>query len=178
MGFQGAVKLYVFILNRNNVLKLLRLIETFHGYTNDPNTESSFEKWSLICCHMICISAVTFYGCAVLVFCYPIIFYLISGERILHFGFVIPGIDWDSLHGYVIKFLHHTFQIYVVINGLFLMLAFILILLHNGFAQYEALEILLDELSHLAENNKDNKNIAEIRTCIDNLVARHVLLLE
>jgi hypothetical protein len=117
MGFQGAAKLYSFIWHREKILKLKAMAESFHESSMDVKAQLSFEKWALICCHIGCFVVLVFNAIAVLVFLYPIIVYLIFGLRILHFGFVIPGIDSERTFGYCINFAHQALQIYIVINA-------------------------------------------------------------
>lgn len=178
MGFQSAVKLYTFIIQRDRILKLSSLIQSFHESSNSAKSADIFERWSLISCHIIGLSAVLFYCCSFIVFCYPFLIYFFFGLKILPFGFIIPGLDWESLPGYVLNYAHHTFQIYGVINGLFVSNLYIILFMLNGFAQYEALEVLLEDLSMLGETNENNENDKEIKTCIANLTDGHVVLLK
>lgn len=178
MGFQSAIKLYTFIIQRERILKLSSLIQSFHESSNSAKSAEIFERWSLIGCHIIGLAAVLFYSCAVFVFCYPFLIYFFFGQKILPFGFIIPGLDWESSYGYFLNYAHHTFQIYGVINGLFITTTYIITFILNGFAQYEALEVLLEDLSVLAETNEDNENNEQIKTCIANLTDGHVILLE
>jgi odorant receptor len=179
MGFQGAIKLYTFIWHQEKILDLLAKAEKFHEKSNDKKVYESFEKWTLISCHAGIFFAIMFYGCALLIFVYPFIVRLFTGSWILHFGFIIPGIDWQTLHGYLLNFAFHTFEIYVVTNALVSSTIFTVILMINAFAQYDALEFLLDDLSELAvvRNFNDEKD-EQIKICIRNIVNGHDDLIE
>ena len=178
MGFQCVNKVYTFIIDRKQTLKLALLIESFHETASCEKASKSFEKWILIFCHVESFGLVLFFGCGFLVFCYPIIYYLITWKKILHFGFIIPGIDWTTLHGYSLNFLHHSFQIYCVINAVFMTSSYTILFMMNAFAQYDSLQNLLDTLSNLAVSNKKFENNSKIKTCISDITNGHVKLQE
>jgi hypothetical protein len=178
MGFQMTVKMYTLIWHREKTVELKEITESFHEISNDRKTRESFEKWILICCHVGVFFTITFYGCALLIFCYPFIVWLFTGEWILHFGFIIPGIDWQTLHGYLLNFAFQTLQIFIVINALFTSTLLTVIFIINVIAQYDALEIMLDELDELALKNADGENGEKIKKFIGILVDGHVKLLE
>lgn len=48
---------------------------------------------------------------------YPLIVYLGTNELILHFGFILPWIDVDTTHGYILNVLHQILQIAIVVTG-------------------------------------------------------------
>jgi hypothetical protein len=183
MGFQGAIKLYTFVFNRENILKLAELAENFHKSSNDVKAVKSFEKWMLTFCHVGSLFAVAYFGCGFLVFCYPMIFYLIFGKKILHFGFVIPGTDSETLIGYSVNFAHQTFQIYVVIIAVSVTSFYTIFFILNVFAQYDSIEVELDNLSELATKHEKDKQKFKIKNQkikekIGKITDEHVKLFE
>lgn len=178
MGSQCSVKLYTFVIKRERILKLLSLAEGLHQSSTSRKAAESFEKWMLISCHVACLLTIVLYSCAVLVFIYPAIVYLVTKKRILHFGFVIPGIDYETTIGYIINFGHHTFQIYHVIFKLAMSSVLCVFFMFNALAQYDALETIVDELDELGISNENNKNDDKIQRCIAELTEGHVKLLE
>jgi hypothetical protein len=178
MGFQGSGKIYTFIFQRKNLLKLGKLAEKFQGNSNDKKSAGKFEKWILNYCHVGSFTVILFCVSGFVVFCYPFIFYLIVGKKILHFGFMIPGLNWETPHGYTINFIHHTYQIFIVVSGTSMTTLYILFFLFNAFAQYDALKVLLDNLNFLAVSNKNHKNDEKIKICIADITNGHVELIE
>lgn len=178
MGFQVAVKLYTFIFKRSEILELISMTKNFCGSSNDVRAKQCSEKWILISCHLGAFVGFLFFGCALLMFSYPFIYYGIMGEKILHFGFVIPGTDWKSPQGYTINFFHHTYQIFAVIMGLYGSVVITLILILQAFAQYDSLKIMLDDLNAFAVNNLDGRQNRIIKICIGRITDEHVKLLE
>jgi hypothetical protein len=182
MGFQSAIKMYTFIWHRKKTVELIHMSESFHESSDDRKTRERFEHWILICCHVGVFFAITFYGCALLIFSYPFVVRLFTGEWILHFGFIIPGIDWQTLHGYLLNFSFQTFQIQAVINALFSSTLLTVVLMINAIAQYDALELKIDDLNELAANNQNNDNKKEhdekLKKCIAEIVDGHVKLIE
>jgi hypothetical protein len=183
MGFQCAIKLYTFVFNRDNILKLAELAENFHKSSNDVKAIKSFEKWMLVCCHVGSLLAISYFSCAFLAFCYPMIFYLIFGKKILHFGFVIPGTNWETLIGYSINFVHQTFQFYLVMIALFVTSFYTIFFILNVFSQYDSIEVELDNLSELATKHEKDKQKFKIKNQkikekIGKITDEHVKLFE
>lgn len=174
MGFKGAKKLYTFIFKRNSMLKLNALAESFHKSATGEKAIFGFEKWMLVSCHVGIFCAIIFYSCGFFMFIYPVIYYLLTGNKILHFGFIIPGMGWETYHGYALNFAHQVFQIYIVMNALMLCSFSSLFFIINAFSQYASLEALLDNLSDL----KDDENKTRIRNCISSITDQHVKLNE
>jgi hypothetical protein len=181
IGIQGIKKTHTFIFNRREILKLLKLAEDFHKRSKDSKDSKSanvFEKWMMTMAHIGSFLAVTFSIVAFLVLIYPAVFYLIVNEKILHFGFIIPGIDWTSPTGYTINFIYHTYQIYLTTVGLYVTCIFTIFFIINAFAQFESLELEIDNLGDLATKNKNNCNDKQIKSAIKDITDQHVKLLE
>lgn len=124
--------------------------------------EEKFKKWLIISCHVIFGLTILFLGAALLIFIYPAIVYIITGERTLHFGFILPVIDPDTITGYSLNFLHHTFQIYITIIALLISLNMTVFIIIISLAKYEALYVLIGQLNALiTSKNQDEKKIKE-----------------
>jgi low affinity Fe/Cu permease len=97
---------------------------------------------------------------------------------------VIPGTDWETLIGYLINFVHQTFQIYVVIIAVFVTSFYTIFFILNVFSQYDSIEVELDNLSELAiKHEKDEqkikiKNQRKIKEKIGKITDEHVKLFE
>lgn len=176
MGFQGAIKLYTFIMNRPKILQLAKLAEGFYELSRtDRKKDEIFQSWSLIFCHVSILGLIIFYGCATLIFLFPLVFYLIFQEKILHFGFIIPGIDPKMILGYSLNFAHQTLQIYIVVNALFISSCYALYFMINAFAQFDSLQHELLFLENLIKNKTNEQNL---KNCLARITGEHVKLLK
>ena len=86
MGFQGAIKLYTFIYHRSNMLQLSELIICFQKSVKNLAIKEALEN-SVINCFIVgyLVLAPIYIASAFIIFMYPIVFYMVFGERILHF---------------------------------------------------------------------------------------------
>lgn len=175
-GFQGGIKLYTFIMHRKKILKLLTYSEKFLSNAEDLKESSeSSKKWMAFCCHAIFFLIVLFICISIIISIYPVMVYLIFGKRILHFGFVLPFLNADSIFGYSMNFCHHTLQIYLVIIALMTTVCVNFLFVVTALAHYDSLMIKLKQLD-LEVNEKANmKNIKDSLTIIIN---QHTELIE
>lgn len=177
MGIQCVAKLHTFFWNRPKILNLASQVENFHE-SSDGKSVHCFKHWILMSCYVGSFGFAMFVSCGVLVFLYPVAYFLIFNEKILHFGFIIPGLDWETPLGYSLNFFFNCIQIYCAILALFLSCFYTILFMFNAFAQYDSLSVLLSYLSQLAENNAKGNNTAKIKACMANVISEHVKLLE
>jgi hypothetical protein len=178
MGFQGFSKLYVFIYRREGVLKLFDLAEDFQKGSKGRSKQKIFEKWMLIAAHTAFLFGIAFLTVEVLLLMYPGIHFLIVGKKVLHFGFVIPGIDWTTPIGYSINFVYNITLILTVVGGVYTTTYYKFFLMLNVFSQYESVEVEIENLGELAINNKDNANIENIKKSMKKVAEDHVKILQ
>jgi hypothetical protein len=178
MGFQAIMKIYTFVVRREDVLKLLKLAEDFHESSNDPKVAKIFEKWMMVMAHIGGFLALLYSAVALLIFIYPAIFYLIVGTKILHFGFILPGIDWTTPTGYIINFIFQTYQIYGVVSSFFATCIYMIFFIINVFGQFELIEVEVEKLGELAVRNKKNVNDEKIKNSMKQITNEHVKLVE
>jgi hypothetical protein len=176
-GIQGGSKLITFIVGKNKIIELTKIGDNFLKYATESDlSKNSILNWMNICYVMTKSITNLFFSLSVLVFLYPVIFYLIFGESILHFGFVIPGIDATTIHGYLINFCHHTLQIYIVCFALVLTLCLNIIFISLALLQYNA---LINQLSLLDDEiQKSSLNQTIIDKMISQIIEQHTELLK
>ena len=177
-GFQGGIKLYTFVLQRNNLLEIFSTAEEFivDMENRDCSEKFKFKKWLIISCHVIFGLSALFLFAGVLILIYPAIVYILIGERTLHFGFILPAIDPDSIVGYTLNFMHHTLQIYITIFALFTSLNMTVFTIIIALAKYASLYALLNQLNILITSNiQDQKKIKEKFV---EIIQEHVKLLD
>lgn len=148
--------------------------KSFHCDIEHADIKKCLEKCVLNTHIAKMLTNILYFPSGIIIFCYPIIYYLITHKKILHFGFVLPWLDWESPMGYTVNFMHHSLQIYNV------MIAFVgsnslhMIFIMNLYGQYDALNILLRDLNILAEANSDNCNDQKIKAIIIEITDKHV----
>jgi hypothetical protein len=175
-GCQCGMKLYTFLYRRDDILKLFSTNKSFID-TSHSDKAQQFEYWIHFSSHVGLIMGIVFYGFAFLVFLYPAIYYAVFGEKILHFGFIIPGTGTETVLGYSLNIAHHVLQIYVVICAVYASEFTYIFLMLNAFAQYDVLELLVDDLNILTKS-KDTKTRLDIKACIAELTDQHVKIME
>ena len=177
MGFQGAIKLYVFIFHRVDMLKICKKIENVHKSATNKKIKHVLEQNVIYSCIAGSILIPLYIMSGILMFIYPIMYYIIFGEKTLHFGFLLPFIDWKSYLGYTLNFMHQTLQICIVMSAWLFTNWQYVILITNAFGQYDSLKILLTELDDLAKTNISGCNDRKIRKLIGVIVEMHVELI-
>lgn len=173
VSFQGVIKLYTFVFHRNKILSLFNRLEKFLTNCNSKRTNKIFEKWLMIMSHIGFFTTVLFLIGSFCLLIYPIAVYFIIGERILHFGFELPLIDWRTTTGYTLNFIYCGTLIYMfmfaqiavwILNTTFIVVAF---------GQFEVLKVLLEDLNELAVTNDNGKHNEGIKKMIKTITQMH-----
>ena len=133
----------------------------------------------MIAAHVIATLTFFFISNAILISIYPIIFYFIFNERILHFGIELPLIDWKcSWIGYGVNFTHVVVCLAAFTCLSIYILTIIICFMTSAIVQFDFLDILLHELNDLAITNEDGRNNEEICKKIKLLTQTHEKLVE
>ena len=178
MGFQGAIKLYTFVFHRSDMLRLYDLIVIFQQSVTSLEIKNALENSVLNVCIASLVLIPTYVVSGVLMFIYPIVYYMVYNEKILHFGFILPFIDEHSQFGYALNFFHHSLQIYVVINATIGSNIGFITFTNGAFGQYDALQLLIKKLNTVAMENIDGCNDQLIKHYIKEIASIHVELIE
>lgn len=177
IALQGVIKLYTFVFHRDKILSLLNRLEKIITKFNTERTNNIFEKWLMITSHVGFLATTLFLVGSFFVLIYPIIVYLFTGEKILHFGFELPWVDWKTLPGYTLNFVYSGSLVYLFImaqiSSWFLNVSFIVII----FGQFELLKVFLEDLDELLLRNEKGKNDIEIKKLIKTVTQLHNKLL-
>jgi hypothetical protein len=178
LGLQGVMKVQTFVFSRQKIFELKDRCETFLVNFNTKATSEMFESWLMISCHVGILLFIMISALSVLFLIHPIIFFFITGEKILHAGFELPGIDWHEPFGYALNFVYDCSLIYTFVFA-FVATCFInifYILIARG--QFELLKILLEDVDDMIKANKNGKNDAKIKNQIKLITEMHNELLE
>ncbi|CAO1360022.1 unnamed protein product [Diamesa hyperborea] len=176
MGFQGAIKLYTFIFHRSDMLKICSKIENIHKSATNTKIKNVLEQNVIYTCMAGSFLIPLYTMSGILMFIYPIAYYALYGEIILHFGFLLPFIDWKSYLGYILNFMHQTLQICIVMSAWLFTNWQYVIFITNAFGQYDSLKILLNDLNDLAKTNNDGCNDKKIKDLIKDIAEMHIEL--
>lgn len=177
-GIQGAIRFHTFIFYRANIRDLASRSEKFLNNFKTLKTDEIFEYWLIMSSHVGLFFFVLFSLCSLLIFCYPIVYYLIVGETILHFGFELPLIDWKTTSGYVLNFLYCGIAISEFVVGSVTTCCLNICFVFNAFGQLDVLKMLLEELDEMIIKNEKDKNRLEIKKYIKMITDMHNELLE
>jgi len=176
---QGFGMMSTFILSYKNILNLRKQSEKFHEHFSSLKTSKIFEENFMVVAHATAVLTFLGIGTFISMSVYPIIYFLIFDERILHFGVELPFIDWKfSWIGYGLNFVHQAGLLFVFVTFSFISLCIIISLMASGICQFDVLEILLEELNDLIITNEDGSKNDEIRHRIRFLVATHTNLVQ
>ncbi|CAG9798548.1 unnamed protein product [Chironomus riparius] len=175
-GFQGGIKLYTFIMQRDNLLEIFSTAEEFIEDMKNRDCSEKFKKWLIISCHIILGVVILFLLGGALVFIYPAVVYIFIGKITLHFGFILPTVDPDSIVGYSLNLIHHTLQIYITVLALFTTLNMTVFIIIIALAKYESFYVMLNQLNVLiASRVQDQKKIKEK---FEEIIQEHVKLID
>lgn len=169
---QGVPLLYYFIYKREKNLELVARVEKFIINSN-TECEAIFEKWIVICCHVCSVAVVGISSGTLLVYIYPLIYYVFVGEKVLHYGFELPMVDWHTWPGYSLNFIYVATLLYVYSSAIIASVTAICYYLILAFGQFEILKHLLEELDKLAIDNEDGEKNEEIKSAIREIAQRH-----
>ncbi|XP_070502403.1 odorant receptor 30a-like [Chironomus tepperi] len=162
---QGFAKFYSFIWLYKRIISLRRQSEKFHEHFSSEKTLKIFEEKFMIVAHLTAALTFLMVCTFILIASYPIIYFLIYNERILHFGLELPLIDWKySWIGYGINFIHQGGLLFVFICISLQTLYIIFCFVTSAICQFDALDVLLDELNELAIGNEDGSKNEEIHS--------------
>ena len=177
-GFQGLIKLYTFLYYRSMIVGFVERFEKFLSNFDTDNCNAIFEKWFMIFCHVASCLFASFAFCVFMVYIYPIIYYIIVGEKILHFGYELPWVDWRTTHGYILNFIYVGTHLFVFIFATVACLLITIINLIMSLAHFDVLKYLLDELEELMIKNKKGENSKDIKKYIRLIAQMHLELIE
>jgi hypothetical protein len=136
-------------------MEVISIFQNYHEKIDHPEIQKKMTNVMIVGAIFKYFLAFTYGGFTCLVFIYPFVIYLLFGERILHFGFEIPGIDWQaSLHGYGINFMHHSYQIFNVAAGTFLTNFACFYFFLNVIGMYIGLGVMVKDFQQLISRKK------------------------
>ncbi|KAL7029968.1 hypothetical protein ACKWTF_006450 [Chironomus riparius] len=176
---QGFAKFYTFGCLRENILNLRKQSEKFHEHFSSLKSSKIFEEKFMIVAHISAGLTILYICTFILIAVYPIIYYFIMNERILHFGLELPFIDWkDSWIGYGLNFIHQIFLVFIFLCFSIVTICIIICFMTSGMCQFDVLSLLLAELNELALSNEDGSKNNEIHQKVKFLIKTHVNLSE
>lgn len=178
-GVQGYIKFYTFVILRKDLIELRNAAEKFHENFESPKSSKIFENKFMIATHVSATLTLLYVCTFILLSIYPILFYFITNERILHFGIELPFIDWKySYVGYTINFVHQLYCALSFFCGSIPTLCIIICFMTSAIGQFDVLEILLDEINELSLVNEDRQNDNRIKMKIIFLIQTHTNLVD
>lgn len=178
-AFQSYNKIYTFVFMKQNCIELKEKCESFHQNFRSAKSVEIFEMWMLRAAHVGFFITVMYTIVGVLISVYPMIFYFLLDERILHFGIEIPMLDWkNSWIAYGIKYIHQSTILIAFVTSSIPSISIVVIYISTAFAFFDILSVLLDELDQISIKNEGNKNDKAIKEMIKLITEHHMELIE
>jgi 7tm Odorant receptor len=175
---QGLYKLYIFIYHQPKNQELIARIEHFITNLDTKESNAIFDKWMLYSCHISVALLLTVLITVCFIAVYPAILYLFVGEKILHFGYVIPFVDWTTPFGYCLNFIFDIIGLYFFCCSTTSSVIDTINYIVMSLGQFELLEHLIKELDKLILIDGRNLNDEKIKNSISLIVELHNELLE
>jgi hypothetical protein len=175
---QSYAKVYVFIFMKKNCTELKQEAENFFKSFENVNATEIFEVWMMRTAHIFASIIFLYIIAYILIVTYPIVFYLIFEERILHFGVEIPGLDWKySWIAYSLNFFHQSSCLIIFVIASFPSIMINITYLMTSFAYFEVLSYLLKDLDEIIINNENGEKNKEITAQIKYITEMHLELI-
>lgn len=179
ISLQSYAKVYVFVLLKENCIELKRRGENFHKSINSVKSSEIFESWMMRAAHIGLFLFSLFTVVCILIVIYPILFYIIFGERILHFGFEILMLDWqNSWLAYALNFVHQALCVIIFVIASIPSLIVPITYVMTSFGYFETLSLLIEDLNEFANGNENGEKNQEIKGMIKFIIEMHLELIE
>uniref|UniRef100_A0A182WQW1 Uncharacterized protein n=1 Tax=Anopheles minimus TaxID=112268 RepID=A0A182WQW1_9DIPT len=156
----GIGRLSVFLWYRNVLPDLLA--ETYYTYemARDDEREQSILSWyTKLFQRAVNAYALTFIGTSIVAGFLPLGVYLLSGERVLPYGVVLPFVDPSSQMGYELNYLYQVSCIIWTPPGLVASECMMFALVLNICIQYDILSVQLLDLDELIRSRDPMREI-------------------
>ena len=173
---QGASKLQIFWLKNDKILLLQDRILKFQESASNENSTKVYEKYAGYCVLGAKLIKFLFFSAGIVSILYPAVVILITGEIVLPYGFKLPWINERSFIGYIINFLHHLLQDYLVVCGLTTSDGIYAFEMLHAYCVFDDLCAMLDELNEDLKDKKKKKS-PEITKKIVLIIEKHQNLL-
>lgn len=146
----------------------------FHlRYSSDETLKSILDFYAILHLRVSSTFRVIYYLTGCISFLYPVLVYSLTSEKILPFGFVIPGLDENKSPGYEINYLHHLFQILVVVPGLNTFQTFFIGYVINCCCRIDVLKEKLKCLNELLNDQDDHEREVAITEYLREIIIMH-----
>jgi len=155
------------------MLTINKIIKDFYTYIDDkyPKLKTSLNKKLELCIMVINLVWKTFIIAGLVMGIVPSFITAFTKYTLLPFGFILPGISYESFPGYEINYLYHLLQIHFVAVGIASFDSLCLLYIYNGCLQVEAIILMFADLDNLLECYDSNKQRIEV--IINDIIERH-----
>uniref|UniRef100_A0A336N1Q6 Odorant receptor n=1 Tax=Culicoides sonorensis TaxID=179676 RepID=A0A336N1Q6_CULSO len=163
-GYECTIRIIVFLSRGREIRNLYDQIRIFvqknQGKCENERIVNEFVRDIDIQTKFIAI----LYGfCAILTLIYPGLHYMLTKEKILAFGFVIPGISYTTQIGYTLNYIYHICLTYMTTAGLTATTLIVVMLYIGACLMIEVITFNLKNLGNeLLEGDDKHKTNREI----------------
>ncbi|XP_063708848.1 putative odorant receptor 83c [Culicoides brevitarsis] len=120
LGWTGWMLIVTALQNIVRYNDLCTLVYEFGDMLNAKTESEEIKKYiehSKMCKKLILMTTVLCAGGGLICNFYPIVVYFITGNKILPYGFFIPGVSMTENPGYLINYFYQIFQCYCTVLG-------------------------------------------------------------
>lgn len=171
---QSYIKLYSFAYKRHDFIELRQKADKFDENFKSQKSSKILEEKLMEATHVCAILSFLYFSSYILISSFPILFYFITGKRILHVGIELPLIDWEqSFVGYALNFAHQMIALSAFSCLCTMILIVEVILVTCSIHQFDVLEIMLDDLDELLVKNDNGENNSKIEQHLKRVYQTH-----
>lgn len=181
-GFQGLCRIFYLTAQQDRFKKLESEIFKYKTFGSDElEEEDTYNKYGVFAKLLGIVFAVAFISSGLISVLYPIPEIVLTGELLLPFGFVIPGLDYKTHPGYDITYFYQIMQVVFVVPGfLGIQIFYVAFILYTCF-QSELIQIKIKKFGFKVLNGRGDDFEIEAKKIFrlyHEFLAYHMLLEE
>uniref|UniRef100_A0A336M437 Odorant receptor n=1 Tax=Culicoides sonorensis TaxID=179676 RepID=A0A336M437_CULSO len=177
-GYQCTMRIIVFMFRDHEIRNLYEQVHIFvRKYQGQIKSEAIVNKFARYIDIQTKFIAILYGNCCILTIIYPGLVYMLTKEKILPFGFIIPGISDTTQLGFILNYIHHIIQAVMTTAGLTASQLIVVMLFIGVCLKIEVLIFNLKDLGkEFLENEDSNETYKEID--LSHIIQSHQDILE
>lgn len=171
IGIQGLAKIYTYLVYRKELVWIHQYTkQLYHEACNDQTKSMLMDNIFLLKVAII-VMLMCYAFTSISLITAPMLFSIMTGEKILPFGFYIPNMDRTEWFGYLINYAVHLYDtIYVSAEDMAADTIYMITML-SAFTQIDLLMMSLKETSRMLD--KDEKDDENLQAHLALVIKRH-----
>ncbi|XP_039432321.1 putative odorant receptor 83c [Culex pipiens pallens] len=168
IGIQGLAKIYTYLVYRKELVWIHQYTKQLYREACNAETKSMLMDNIFLLKVAIIVMLMCYAFTSISLITAPMLFSIMTGEKILPFGFYIPYLDRTEWFGYLINYAVHLYDtIYVSAEDMAADTIYMITML-SAFTQIDLLMMSLKETSQILD--KDDENL---QAHLNSVIKRH-----